>query len=65
MNKDLDNNAYAESMRFRLKKGGIFIITSCNLTTLELDSIFEGPGLFKKKDEIKGCKSFTFGGVTG
>ena len=65
MNKDLDNIAYAEAIRHRLKKSGIFIITSCNCTSAELDVIFEGPGLFMKKEEIKGYKSFTFGGITG
>lgn len=65
MNKDLDNKAYAEAIRFRLKSGGIFIITSCNCTSEELDQIFEGPSLFKKREEIKGYKQFTYGGVTG
>jgi len=37
MNPDLDNHAYAVSLRYRLKKGGIFIITSCNCTSDELD----------------------------
>ncbi|CDW78899.1 methyltransferase-like protein 10 [Stylonychia lemnae] len=65
MNPDLDNHDYAVSLRYRLKKGGIFIITSCNCTSEELDQIFQKPGVFKKKEEIKGYKSFTFGGVVG
>ncbi len=65
MNAELFNREYAEAIRFRLKSDGIFIITSCNCTTYELDQIFEGPGLFKKKDEIKGYKKFTYGGVVG
>ena len=58
MNPDLDNEAYARSLRFRLKKGGIFIITSCNCTSDELDQIYAKEGLFKKVEEIKGYKSF-------
>eukprot|EP00347_Sterkiella_histriomuscorum_P015857 403355419 len=65
MNPELSNDAYAEAIRFKLKKGGIFIITSCNCTSEELDSIYVKKGLFKKKDEIKGYKSFKFGGVVG
>ena len=30
-----------------------------------MDSIFAAPGLFNKLCEIKGYRSFTFGGVTG
>ncbi len=41
MNKDLDNQAYAQAIRYRLKEGsGRFIITSCNCTSSELDTIF-------------------------
>ena len=70
MNKDLDNKAYAKAMRHRLNRANpsaIFIITSCNCTSAELDEIFtEADGsLFEKVQEIKGYKSFTFGGVTG
>ena len=66
MNKELDNRAYAEAILYRLKKGGHFIITSCNCTGEELDQIFvDGDKLFKKREEIKGYKSFTYGGVTG
>ena len=70
MNKDLDNKAYARAMKHRLSKinkEAVFIITSCNCTSEELDEIFtEGDGsLFEKVQEIKGYKSFTFGGVTG
>ena len=68
MNKDLDNGAYAKAMHYRLSKSNplaVFILTSCNLTSGEMDSIFAAPGLFKKLCEIKGYRSFTFGGVTG
>ena len=30
-----------------------------------MDDIFVGDGLFTKKEEIKGYKNFTYGGVTG
>ena len=41
MNEDLDNKAYARGINHRLKKEhGIFIITSCNCTSSELDEIF-------------------------
>lgn len=65
MNKELSNEDYAKAMRYRLKEGGILVLTSCNLTSEEMDKIFVKENLFKKKDEIKGYKSFTFGGVTG
>ena len=71
MNEDLDNKAYAKAVRFRLNPSSdsIFIITSCNCTSNELDEIFlkdsEGKVLFEKVEEIKGYKQFTFGGVTG
>ena len=63
MNVDLDNMLYAKGISHRLKKDGLFIITSCNCTSSELDEIFSS--VFEKVDEIKGYKSFTFGGVTG
>lgn len=65
MNKELDNMKYAEAMKYRLKKDGIFILTSCNLTSKEMDDIFVNENLFQKKAEIKGYKTFTYGGVTG
>ena len=68
MNKELDNREYAKAMHFRLSKDNpkaIFILTSCNLTSTEMDAIFTGEGLFKKLCEVKGYRSFTFGGVTG
>jgi hypothetical protein len=65
MNKDLDNKLYAKAIRYRLKQDGVFILTSCNLTSIEMDDIFVGEGLFRKKEEITGYKKFTYGGVTG
>ena len=71
MNEDLDNKAYARAIRYRLKSSSdsVFIITSCNCTSTELDEIFikdsDGKQLFEKVEEIKGYKQFTFGGVTG
>ena len=62
MNEELDNKAYAKAIRFRLKPSSesIFIITSCNCTSNELDEIFlkdaEGKVLFEKVEEIKGYK---------
>lgn len=58
MNKDLENTEYAKSMRYKLKKDGFFILTSCNCTASEMDEIFVGENLFKKLNEIKGYKSF-------
>ena len=49
MNKELDNRAYARAMRHRLNTNNanaVFILTSCNLTTDEMDDIFVGPDLF-------------------
>ena len=34
MNAELSNADYAKAMRHRLMKGGIFIITSCNMTSI-------------------------------
>ena len=65
MNKELSNLEYAAAIRFRLKTTGIFIITSCNLTSSEMDNIFVGEKLLKRREEISGYKSFTFGGVKG
>ena len=67
LNKDLDNRKYGEAIRSRMKdeSGAVFILTSCNLTSIEIDNIFVGEGLFSKKEEIKGYKSFTYGGTTG
>ena len=53
MNKDLDNKGYAKAMRHRLNMSNpraIFIITSCNCTSSELDEIFTDPdgSLFEK-----------------
>ena len=71
MNEHLDNKAYAKAVRHRLKSSpeSVFIITSCNCTSNELDDIFltdaDGKPLFERVEEIKGYKQFTFGGVTG
>ena len=60
MNAELDNKAYARAIHHRLNKNkpdqSIFIITSCNCTSQELDSIFVGEDLFEKIEEIKGYK---------
>ena len=68
MNQELSNSGYAKAIRHRMSKSNqeaFFILTSCNCTSAELDEIFAGPGLFEKKQEIKGYRQFTFGGVTG
>ena len=68
MNKDLSNEEYAKAMYFRLSKTNpkaVFVLTSCNLTSEEMDGIFAGEGLFKRLGEIKGYRQFTYGGVTG
>ena len=67
MNKDLDNTLYAKAILHRLKNSpeSVFIITSCNCTSSELDEIYAHQDLFVKVEEIKGYKSFTYGGVTG
>ena len=68
MHPELSNAEYAKAMRFRMNptnSDAVFVITSCNLTGDELDEIFVGPSLFKKLTEIKGYRSFTYGGVTG
>lgn len=68
MNKELSNEDYARSMHFRLSQANpnaIFIITSCNCTSAELDVIFCQDSLFEKKFEIRGYRQFTYGGVTG
>ena len=59
MNHDLDNKAYARAMYHRLSKTNpkaVFILTSCNLTSIEMDEIFTGEGLFTKEGEIKGYR---------
>lgn len=68
MNKDLSNTDYAKAIHHRLSKtnpNAVFILTSCNLTSDEMDEIFAGEGLFRKLTEIKGYRQFTYGGVTG
>ena len=68
MNPDLSDTEYAKAIHYRLSKENphaVFILTSCNLTSSEMDAIFAAPGIFKKLSEIKGYRSFTFGGVTG
>ena len=68
MNHELSNEGYARAVHHRLSSenpNAIFIITSCNCTTTELDAIFCAEGLFRKKCEIKGYRTFVFGGVTG
>jgi len=59
MNKDLSNSEYARAMHHRLSKknpDAVFILTSCNLTSGEMDEIFAVEGLFKKLCEIKGYR---------
>lgn len=59
MNKDLSNEDYAKALHFRLSRenpNAVFILTSCNLTSTEMDGIFAVPGLFKKLQEIKGYR---------
>jgi len=59
MNKDLSNSDYARAIHHRLSKknpDAVFILTSCNLTSEEMDEIFAAEGLFKKLSEIKGYR---------
>lgn len=59
MNPDLSNKDYAKAMYHRLSKTNpkaCFILTSCNLTSQEMDTIFTGEGLFKRECEIKGYR---------
>ena len=59
MNHDLSNEEYAKAMYHRLSKTNekaVFVLTSCNLTSKEMDAIFTGEGLFKKLQEIKGYR---------
>lgn len=68
MNHELSNEGYARAVHFRLSKtnpNAIFIITSCNCTSAELDAIFCSQGLFQRKEEITGYRQFTYGGVVG
>jgi len=61
MNHELSNEDYAKAVHHRLSKtnpGAVFILTSCNLTSTEMDEIFAAEGLFTKKGEIKGYSSF-------
>ncbi len=58
LNKDLSNVDYAKAMYHRLSKKNpkaVFILTSCNLTSSEMDEIFTN-GLFTKLTEIKGYR---------
>lgn len=54
---------YREKVEPLVKKGGRFLITSCNWTEQELKGWFEG-GDFTFEDKVK-YPSFTFGGQTG
>lgn len=65
MDPDIDKQKYAKAIKYRLKEGGVYIVTSCNCTSHELDEIFTKDGIFKKKIEIRGYPQFTFGNVTG
>lgn len=68
MNQELSNEDYARAIHHRISSvnpNAIFIITSCNCTSMELDQIFCEQGLFERKFEIRGYRQFTFGGVTG
>jgi SAM-dependent methyltransferase len=56
---------YREKVEGLVKKGGRFLITSCNWTEDELRGWFEGEGsTFVYEDKVK-YPSFTFGGKTG
>ena len=59
MNHELSNSDYAKAIYHRLSKKNaeaVFILTSCNLTSTEMDEIFTGEGLFTKLCEIKGYR---------
>ena len=59
MNHELSNADYARGMHHRLSSSNphaIFIITSCNCTSEELDAIFCSEGLFERKCQIKGYR---------
>ena len=56
MNKDLSNELYAKAMRHLIRESNpdsILVITSGNLTSTELDTIFSDPGYFEKVNELK------------
>lgn len=57
------NEGYKESLLRLMKKGGLFVITSCNWTEKELRDWFEGGGL-KWEGRVE-YRSFQFGGVKG
>ncbi len=61
--KDKPINQYPESMKKLLAMDGIFLITSCNWTEVELVHHFVKFG-FTQKDRIA-YPSFSFGGSTG
>mmetsp|Transcript_14450 Transcript_14450/g.16161 ORF Transcript_14450/g.16161 Transcript_14450/m.16161 type:complete len:82 (-) Transcript_14450:17-262(-) len=62
-----NNHDYVKSMHFRMNisLNSSMIITSCNCTADELDEIFLKEDYFEKIQEIKGYRSFKFGGVKG
>ena len=63
------NNAdYVKAIHHRMNKNNpnaIYIITSVNCTSVELEIIFGTDGLFEKVSEISGIPKFQFGGVIG
>lgn len=70
--KDSQGRRLCEGYRDRVlqlvKKGGIFLVTSCNWTETELRGWFEGAGAANGNFEVVGTveyKSFSFGGVKG
>ena len=67
MMKEDNNFDYVKAMHYRMKKEETsrMIITSWNCTADELDEIFLQDGYFDKVEEIKGYKTFKFGGIQG
>ena len=61
LNHELNNNEYVRAMHHRMNQdnpNAIFIITSCNCTSAELEIIFGAEGLFEKVCEIGGINKF-------
>lgn len=56
---------YREKVEGLVKKGGRFLITSCNWTAEELRGWFEGEGSGLVYEDAVKYPSFTFGGKTG
>lgn len=67
LNSQIENEKYAIGVHRFLKRksSSRVLVTSCNCTKSELNGVFEGSGLFKEEDEVKGYKQMEFGGQKG